>query len=102
MTGCLTERSVLGPSDCGGLVGNHDGLLEKQLGERLLSRANASAAELRVAEAAAKEEYLDCAFLLGSDRKRYGKLIEDLENDHAQRKYKYPKTLVETYNLLVI
>jgi hypothetical protein len=60
-----------------------------------LNRANASAAELRVAEAAAKEEYLACAFLLGSDRLRYGKLIEDLENDHIQRNDKYPKTLVE-------
>jgi hypothetical protein len=41
-----------------------------------------------------REEHLATAFLLGSDRKRCGKLIEDLENDHVQRNDKYPKTLV--------
>jgi hypothetical protein len=38
---------------------------------------------------------------MGSDRHRYGKLIEDLENDFTQRRDNYPKTLVDTYNLLV-
>jgi hypothetical protein len=32
---------------------------------------------------------------------RHGKLIEDLENDHVQRNDKYPKTLVEAYDLLI-
>jgi hypothetical protein len=86
---------------CSGSVGNHDGLVDKQLEEDDLTRANASTEELRAAKAAAKEEYLACAFLLGSDRKRYRKLIENLENDHVQRNDKYPKTLVEAYNLLI-
>jgi hypothetical protein len=48
-----------------------------------------------------KEQYLACAFLMGSDRHRYGKLIEDLENDFRQRRDNYPNRLVDAYNLLV-
>ena len=40
------------------------------------------------------------AFLLGSDRTRYGKLIEDLENDYLQGSNNYPKTVIAAYNLL--
>ena len=40
------------------------------------------------------------AFLLGSDRARNGKLIEDLENDYLQGTNNYPKTVVTAYNLL--
>jgi len=34
-------------------------------------------------------------------RDRYGKLVEDLENDHIQGSDKYPKTLTDAYSLLV-
>ena len=40
------------------------------------------------------------AFLLGCDRSRYGKLIEDLENDYLQGRNNYPTTVVAAYNLL--
>ena len=40
------------------------------------------------------------AFLLGCDRSRYGKLIEDLENDFLQGRNTYPTTVVAAYNLL--
>jgi hypothetical protein len=86
---------------CGGSVGRHSGLIEKALKDMSLTRRNASPGQLQAAEKSAKEAYMACAFLLGSDRKRYGKLIEDLENDHVQRNDKYPKTLVEAYNLLI-
>ena len=38
---------------------------------------------------------------MGSDRTRYGKLIEDLENEHTQGVNKYPHTLTTAYSLLV-
>jgi hypothetical protein len=85
---------------CGGSVSNHDAVIDKHLKERLLTRSRAMAAQLKRLKQR-PEEYLACAFLLASDRKRYGKLIEDLENDHIQKNDKYPKTLVEAYNLLV-
>jgi hypothetical protein len=86
---------------CGGSLGNHQGLIDKKLEERGLSIVTCSVNEHREATTDSREEHLACAFLLGSDRKRHGKLIEDLENDHLQRNDKYPKTLVEACNLLI-
>ncbi len=86
---------------CGGSLGNHQGLVTKKLEERGLSIATCSVDEHTEAVTDSREECLACAFLLGSDRKRCGKLIEDLENDHVQRNDKHPKTLVEACNLLI-
>jgi hypothetical protein len=47
---------------------------------------------------ASQEQYLAMAFLLGCDRNRYGKLIENLENDFTQDCYL--KTVTSTYSLL--
>jgi hypothetical protein len=49
----------------------------------------------------ATERYFAVAFLLGSDRVRFGKLIEDLENSHLQGQNNYPKTVQDAYTLLV-
>ena len=40
------------------------------------------------------------AFLLGCDRSRYGRLIEDLENDFLQGNDHYPSTVAGVNNLL--
>jgi hypothetical protein len=62
-----------------------------------------SATPAQIAEAAetGKEAAMACAFLLGADRKRFGKLIEDLENSFTQGHDKFPKTLSDAYKLLV-
>jgi hypothetical protein len=39
--------------------------------------------------------------LVRADRSRYGKLIEDIENDFLKGHDDYPKTTTEAYNLLV-
>ena len=44
--------------------------------------------------------YLAVAFLLGADRSRYGRLIEDLENDFLQGRNNFPTTLTGAYSLL--
>ena len=49
----------------------------------------------------AQDRYLAVAFLLGSDRSRYGKLIENLENEFLQGRNNYPKTVTSAYNLLI-
>jgi hypothetical protein len=49
----------------------------------------------------ATEQYYRVAFLLGSNRVRYGKLIEDLENSHLKGQNNYPKTVQDAYTLLV-
>ena len=49
----------------------------------------------------AKDRYYAVAFILGADRTRYGKMIEDLENAMVQGDDRYPKTLNDAYNLLL-
>jgi hypothetical protein len=66
---------------CGGSVSEDTGLVDAELIAAGLTRARATRGQLRDAEHAAKERVLACAFLRGSDRIRYGKLLEDLEND---------------------
>jgi hypothetical protein len=48
-----------------------------------------------------QDEYMLVALLLSADKKRYGKLIEDLENDFLMGTNNYPQMQVETHNLLI-
>jgi hypothetical protein len=77
---------------------------EEALVEEALGNVTASAAtpeQLKDAMKKAREEFMACAFLLGADRNRYGKLVEDLENSYIQKHDIYPKTLNDAYNLLL-
>ena len=56
---------------------------------------------LKAAQKYARKQYLACAFLLGSDRRRYGKLLENLENEFTQKTDKWPKTITDAYSLLL-
>jgi hypothetical protein len=69
----------------------------------LLSRCTtASDEQLADATSAEKQQYLVITYLVGSDRTRYGKLLEDLENSYLlQGREEYPTTLTGAYNLLV-
>ena len=49
----------------------------------------------------ARDMYLATAFILGCDRTRYGKLVENMENDYLQGRGAYPKTMATAFNLLV-
>ena len=51
-------------------------------------------------KAVTKDNYLAIAFILGADRNRYGKLVEDLENAFLQGRNDYPDTLSGAFNLL--
>jgi hypothetical protein len=46
------------------------------------------------------EEYLAVAFLSGSDRARFGCLLDRLQNDYLQGNNAYPRTLSSAYHLL--
>jgi hypothetical protein len=85
---------------CGGSIGQEPGLVQKVLQDRGKSSNTATADETREAQNAAQQQYLAVAFLLGSDRNRYGKLLEDLENDYTQGQDNYPKTVTAAYSLL--
>ena len=42
------------------------------------------------------------AFISGANRIKYGRLIEELENTYLKvNKNEYPKTVIETYNMLL-
>ena len=51
-------------------------------------------------ETRAQEIYLSCAFVVNSDLKRYGHLIEELENDYTKGNDNYPCNMVKAYQLL--
>ena len=55
---------------------------------------------LATAAAEGKDMYLTTIFILGADRKRYGRYLEDLHNSYLQGNNKYPNTLVSVYNTL--
>ena len=46
--------------------------------------------EIKMIETIAREIYLACAFVINSDLRRYGRLIEELENDFTKDNCHYP------------
>ena len=51
-------------------------------------------------EATAREIYLACAFVIISDLTRYGRLIEEPENDYMKVNDNYLRNMVKAYQLL--
>jgi hypothetical protein len=87
-------------SHCGGSPGIHPSRVNSIL-LRNGHNINTTNGQKIAAEKECREEYLATALLLSSDRKRFGKLVEDIENDHIRGIDKYPKTIVDAYSLLV-
>jgi hypothetical protein len=48
-----------------------------------------------------REWYLATAFMLGADRARFGKLLENMENDFLQGRNSYPRSVTAAFNLLI-
>jgi len=57
--------------------------------------------EQRMARARATDEHLAILFLINSDRKRYGNLISNIENEHIHGTNSYSTSLTGAYNYLV-
>ncbi len=62
------------------------GLVEKALASKQVTIKTASREQTETSKNFARELYLACAFLLGADCNRYGKLIEDQEDNYVQGK----------------
>ena len=80
----------------GGLIGNDPVLINKtaeDLGKEVEAMNEKDKNK-------AQDEFLAIAFLNGSDRTRYGKLLDRLQNDFLQGHDCYPKTLSSAYHLL--
>ena len=56
--------------------------------------------KIKMIEKTAREIYLACAFVINSDLRRYGRLIEELENDYTKGNDNYPCNMVKCYQLL--
>ena len=56
--------------------------------------------ELKMIETTAREIYLACEFVINSDLRRYGRLIEELENDYTKGNDNYPRNMVKACQLL--
>ena len=56
--------------------------------------------KIKMIETKAQEIYLACAFVLNSDLRRYGRLIEELENDYTKGNDNYTRNMVKAYQLL--
>jgi hypothetical protein len=77
---------------CGGHIGND---------ERLVTAKVASGTSAGIAMAEVKDNYLSVLFLLGADRDRYGKMLDELEDAQSQGRNNYPGSLVEAYNMIL-
>jgi len=88
---------------CGRDLGIDTGLIDAAFATAnpAVTRDTAAPETLIAAQKYAREQYLACAFLLGSDRKRYGKLLKNLENRFTQKTDKWPKTITDAYSLLL-
>jgi hypothetical protein len=97
------QNSVEVIEHCGGDLGIDNGLIDATFttANPVVNRDTATPATMEAAKKYAREQYLACAFLLGADRKRYSKFLENLENDYTQKNDRWPKTITDAYSLLI-
>ena len=93
------ENGVQVIKHIGGEIPVYESLVDADLKARGLERDSATDAEIEVSRKTAGERQLAMGYILGCDRVRYGKLIEDLENQHTQGMKSFPQTLSEAYTL---
>ena len=82
-------------------IGDDDAITRQVLRGQGIDTDEATEAQEEAAEIQGIEWYLALAFLMGSDRTRFGRLLEKLENDFTAGHDNYPKTLTDAYNMLL-
>ena len=82
-------------------IGDDDAITKQVLRSQGINTDDATEAQEDAAEIQGIEWYLALAFLMGSDRSRFGRLLEKLENDFTAGHDNYPKTLTDAYNMLL-
>ena len=81
-------------------IGDDDAITKQVLRSQGIDIEEATEAQEEAAEIQETEWYLALAFLMGSDRSRFGRLLEKLENDFTAGHDNYPKTLTDSYNMM--
>ena len=82
-------------------IGNDEAIMKQVLCSHGINIDEATDAQEENAETQVIEWYLTLAFLMGSDRGQFGRLLETLENDFTAGNDNYPKTLTNAYNMLL-
>jgi TolA-binding protein len=84
----------------GGTIGRDQGAVEDEIdaaGYTILANAE----ETKQVSDVARSKFLAMAYLLAVDKHRYGKLLDELENDFAKGTDNYPDSVTRAYNLVV-
>ena len=82
-------------------IGDDEATMKQVLRSQGIDVDEATEAQEENAELEGIQWYLALAFLMGSDRSRYGRLFEELEKDLTAGNDNYPKTLTDAYNMLL-
>jgi hypothetical protein len=86
---------------CGGSTWDDVGVEEMILrNEGKTSKVGMTKAEMKALAEDVEQRSLAVAFIRCSDRLRFGKLVEDMENNYLQGNNKYPTTVVAANHLL--
>ena len=88
-------------SHIGAGIGDDMAIMRQVLRSQDINVDEATDAQEEAAETEGTQWYLALAFLMGSDRSRFGRLLEKLENDFTAGNDNYPKTLTDAYNMLL-
>ena len=82
-------------------IGDDEAIMNQVLQSQGIDVDDATDAQQETVETEGIQRYLALAFLMGSDRSRFGRLLEKLENDFTAGNDNYPKTLTDAYNMLL-
>ena len=85
---------------CGASLGEDDGIITKVLEHHDIEPAGATATQKENTQIEAQEWYYGLAFLMGADCVRFGRYLEDLENDFTQGVDQYHKSRVDAHHVL--
>ena len=84
----------------GGNIGDDLGVEQMVLADKKKEKGSMTGAEKIALADEVEQRTLAVAFILCSDHLRFGKLIEDMENEYLQGNNKYPTTINAAYHLL--
>ena len=82
-------------------IGDDDAITKQVLRSQGINIDDVTEVQEEAAEIQGIQWYLALAFRMGSDRSRLGRLVGKLENDFTTGHDNYPKTLTDTYNMLL-
>jgi hypothetical protein len=82
-------------------IGEHPTRVQERLVEVAMDENNPTEDECWTATQEAKDKYLAWLFLVNSDKKRYGSLIRDIQNNFTHGQDTCPDTLTGAYDFIV-